>query len=155
MTWRSLQPVPGSTPPGVPDRPSIRDKAAMVYYDGALWVFAGWGTRIDRTQHNSRVSLCDNLIIFLCFDTQFSYNLHFCSLVFQSCMKLSILTSYIELSLSQFVPDMSHEFVGWNNELWRFDLKAMRWNSPQCSGNAPSPRAAHTLTMYSDHRQAY
>lgn len=105
MTWRSLEPVPGSTPPGVPDRPSIRDKAAMVYYDGALWVFAGWGTRIDRTQHNSR-----------------------------------------------FVPDMSHEFVGWNNELWRFDLKAMRWNSPQCSGNAPSPRAAHTLTMYSDHR---
>jgi len=42
---------------GIPDRPSIRDKAAMVYYDNAVWVFAGWGTRIDRTQHNSTVSL--------------------------------------------------------------------------------------------------
>ena len=55
MTWRFLQPVVGTNSPGVPDRPSIRDKAAMVYYNGALWVFAGWGTRIDRTQHNSRV----------------------------------------------------------------------------------------------------
>lgn len=105
MSWKLLKPVSGGTLPGVPDRPSIRDKAAMVYYKGALWVFAGWGTRIDRTQHNSR-----------------------------------------------FVPDQSHEFVGWNNELWRFDIQTRKWNSPPCTGTAPSPRAAHTLTMFSDNR---
>lgn len=56
LEWRLLQPPQRAAPEDMPDRPSIRDKAAMVHYNNALWIFAGWGTRIVRTQHNSRVS---------------------------------------------------------------------------------------------------
>lgn len=105
MTWRLLKPHRGTASTGFPDRPSIRDKAAMVHYNGGLWVFAGWGSRIDRTQINS-----------------------------------------------QFVPDQSHDFVGWNNELWRFDLSTQQWSAPDCAGAPPSPRAAHTMTMCGKHR---
>ena len=50
---------------------------------------------------------------------------------------------------------MSHEFVGWNNELWKFDLTTLTWSSPECSGAAPSPRAAHTLTICSKDRWVF
>jgi len=84
--------------------PSVRDKAAMIYYDNALWMFAGWGVRIYNLRQNA-----------------------------------------------QFIPDPTHESVGWNNELWKFDLITNTWSTPTIVGSVPAPRAAHTLTMYSDH----
>eukprot|EP00116_Pleurobrachia_bachei_P010516 sb/3470778/ len=107
MVWRLLGPTDSTqdTDFDIPSRPTVRDKATMVYHGNALWIFAGWGSRILRATPNST-----------------------------------------------FVPDQTHAFVGWNNEMWRFDLGTETWSAPPCSGAIPSPRAAHTFTVFSDNQ---
>ena len=58
MEWRLLGPTKLLHDPefDVPSQPTVRDKAAMVYHGNALWIFAGWGSRILRSTPNSTVS---------------------------------------------------------------------------------------------------
>lgn len=49
----------------------------------------------------------------------------------------------------EYVKDLSSGTIyprGWNNQLLIFDTEKVQWSNPKCSGQIPSPRAAHAAT---------
>ncbi|GAB1601315.1 kelch domain-containing protein 2-like [Argonauta hians] len=53
----------------------------------------------------------------------------------------------------EYVEDVSSEMSyprGWNNQLLIFDCESHQWSNPKCTGEVPSPRAAHASTRIGD-----